>query len=41
MLGRLNELSPRGKALLLTAIVVVAPFAGWLGYQLGLAVGSN
>lgn len=41
MLGRLNELSPRGKALMLAAIVVIAPLAGWLGYQLGFALGSN
>jgi len=41
MLDRLNGLSPRGKALLLAAIVVLAPLAGWLGYQLGRVVGSN
>jgi len=41
MLDRLNELSPRGKALLLAALVVLAPLAGWLGYQLGVALGSN
>ena len=41
MLDRLNELSPSGKALLLTALVVLAPLAGWLGYQLGVALGSN
>jgi len=41
MLDRLNELSPSGKALLLAALVVLAPLAGWLGYQLGVALGSN
>jgi hypothetical protein len=41
MLERLNELSPRGKALMLAAIIVIAPLAGWLGYQLGFAVGGD
>ena len=41
MLDRLNELPPRGKALLLAAVVMLAPLAGWLGYQLGVALGSN
>jgi len=41
VLERLNELSPRAKALTLAAIVGLAPLAGWLGYQLGFALGSN
>ena len=41
MLERLNELSPRGKALMAAAIVVAAPLAAWLGYQLGFSLGSH
>jgi hypothetical protein len=41
MLARLNELSSRGKALLMAAVVVIAPLAGWLGYQFGRFLGSN
>jgi hypothetical protein len=41
VLDKLNELSPRGKALLLAAIVVLTPLAGWLGYQFGFMLGSH
>jgi hypothetical protein len=41
VLQLLNELSLRGKALLLAAIIVIAPLAGWLGYRLGFALGSS
>lgn len=41
MFDKLNDLSPRGKALLLATIVVLAPLAGWLGYQFGLMLGSH
>jgi len=41
MLDRLNQLSPGGKLLLLVAAVGFAILAGWLGYQVGFALGSN
>ena len=41
VLDKLSELSPRGKILLLATVVVMAPVAGWLGYQFGFMLGSN
>ena len=41
MFDRLNELSPRGKAVLIAAIVTAGPLAGWLGYRFGFLLGAN
>ena len=40
MLDRLEQLSPRAKVLLVTAILLFAPLAGWLGYRFGFFLGN-
>ena len=41
MLDRLEKLSPRANMLLVTAVLLFAPLAGWLGYRFGFFLGSN
>ncbi len=41
MIERLSELSPRAKALLVAALVILAPLGGWLGYRLGFYLGGH
>jgi hypothetical protein len=36
VIARFDALSPRGKAVLIVAILLLAPLAGWLGYRFGL-----
>ena len=41
MIARLSKLSPRAKAAMVIAIILLAPFAGWLGYRIGLFLGHH
>ena len=41
MIERLGQLSPRAKTVLIIAIILVAPLAGWLGYRFGLFLGRH
>jgi len=41
VIASLKALSPRGKAALIIAILLVAPLAGWLGYRFGLYLGHH
>ena len=35
MIERLNDMTRRGKALAVAALIVLIPVSGWLGYNLG------